>query len=52
MATATIAVKGSASDDFTADFALVRLSRRYTAQDRSEALAGANALIAQVRDAA
>ncbi|HEY5303324.1 MAG TPA: SIMPL domain-containing protein [Acidimicrobiales bacterium] len=52
MAKATIAVKGSASDDFTADFALVRLSHRYTAQDRSEALAGGNALIAQVRDAA
>ncbi len=52
MTSATIAVKGSASDDFTADFALVRLSHRYTAQDRSEALAGGNALIAQVRDAA
>jgi hypothetical protein len=50
--TATIAVKGSASDDFPADFALVRLSHRYTAQARSEALAGGNALIAQVRDAA
>lgn len=51
MTTSTIAVKGSASDDFPADFALVRLSHRYTAQDRSEALAGGNALIAQVRDA-
>lgn len=52
MATATIAVKSSASDDFTADFALVRLSHCYTTQDRSEAFAGGTALIAQVRDAA
>ena len=52
MATATIAVKGGASDDFPADFALLRLSNHYTTQDRSEALAGANALIAQVREAA
>lgn len=51
MTSATIAVKGSASDDFTADFALIRLSHRFTAQARSEALAGGNALIAQVRDA-
>jgi uncharacterized protein len=52
MTIATIAVKGSATDDFTADFALLRCSHRVTAEVRSEALAGGNALIEQVRDTA
>jgi uncharacterized protein YggE len=52
MTTATINVKGSASDDFPADFALLRLSHRFTAPARSEALAGGNALVTQLRELA
>ncbi len=52
MTTATIAVKGSASDDFPADYATVFFGHEFNAPARSEALAGGNAVIAQVRDAA
>jgi uncharacterized protein YggE len=51
MTTATIAVKGSASDDFPADYALVQFGHAFNAAARSEALAGGNAVIAQLRDA-
>jgi hypothetical protein len=52
MTTATIAVKGGASDEFPADFAIVHFVHQFTAPARSEALAGGNAVIAQLRDAA
>ena len=51
MTTATIAVKGSASDDFPADYALVQFGHEFNAPARSEALAGGNAVIAQLRGA-
>jgi uncharacterized protein len=50
MTSATIAVKGSASADFAADFAIVHFGCEYKARARSEALAGGNAVIAQLRD--
>ncbi len=50
MTTATIAVKGSASDDFPADYALVQFGHELNAPARSEALAGGNVVIAQLRD--
>jgi uncharacterized protein YggE len=49
MTTATIAVKGSASDDFPADYAIAHFSYEFDAPARSEALAGANAVITQLR---
>jgi uncharacterized protein YggE len=52
MTTATIAVKGSASDDFPADYALVQFGCEFNTPARSEALAGGNSLIAAVRDTA
>jgi len=52
MTTATIVVKGSASDEFPADFAVVRFSHQFTAPARSEALAEGNAVVAQLRDTA
>lgn len=52
MTTATIAVKGSASDEFTADFAIVHFGHQFIALARSEALAGGNAVISQLRDVA
>ena len=52
MTTATIAVKGSASDDFPADYALVQFGHQFNSPARSEALAGGNAVIAQVRETA
>jgi len=48
--TATIAVKGSASDDFPADYAIVYFGHEFDAPTRSKALAGGNAVIAQLRD--
>jgi uncharacterized protein YggE len=48
--TATIAVKGSASDDFPADYAIVHFGHEFSASARSEALTGGNAVIAQLRD--
>jgi uncharacterized protein YggE len=50
MTTATIAVKGSASDDFPADYAIVHFGHELNAPARSEALAGGNAVIAELRD--
>jgi len=49
MTTATSAVKGSASDEFPADFAIVHFTHQFTAPARSEALAEGNAVIAQLR---
>ena len=49
MTTATIAVKGSASDEFPADFAIVHFTHQFTAPARSEALAEGNAVVAQLR---
>jgi uncharacterized protein YggE len=49
MTTATIAVKGSASKDFPADYAVVFFGHELNAPARSEALAGGNAVIAQMR---
>ena len=50
MTTATIVVKGSASDEFPADFTVVRFSHQFTAPARSEALVEGNAVVAQLRD--
>jgi uncharacterized protein YggE len=50
MNTATIVVKGSASDEFPADFAVVQFSHQFIAPARSEALAEGNAVVAQLRD--
>jgi uncharacterized protein len=50
MATATIAVKGSARDDVPADYAIAHFGYEFNASARSEALAGGNAAIAQLRD--
>jgi len=50
MDTATISVKGQASDEFTADYALVPFAVQLRAPARSEALAGANAAVAQLRE--
>ncbi len=52
MTTATIAVKGSARDDFPADYALVLFGHEFNAPSRSEALVGGNAVIAQARETA
>ena len=52
MTTATIAVRGSASDEFPADFANVQFAHDLSASARSEALAGGNAVIAALRDLA
>jgi uncharacterized protein YggE len=52
MTTATIAVKGSAIGDFPADFATIHFGHEFNAPARSEALAGGNAVIANVRDTA
>ena len=51
MTIATIAVKGSASDNFPADFAIVQFGNGFNAPSRSKALAGGNAVIARLRDA-
>jgi uncharacterized protein len=50
MTTATIAVKGSASDDFPANYAIAHFGYEFVAPARSEALAEANAAIAHLRD--
>ena len=50
MTAATTAVKGSASDDFPADDALVQVEHEFDAPTRSAAFVGGNAVIAQVRD--
>jgi uncharacterized protein YggE len=50
MTTATIAVKGSASDEFAPDFAVAHLGQEFNARARADALAGGNAAIAQLRD--
>jgi uncharacterized protein YggE len=50
MTTATIAVKGSASEDFPADYATAFFGYEFKAAARSEALAGGNAVIAQLRE--
>jgi uncharacterized protein YggE len=50
MTTATIAVKGSASQDFPADYATAFFGHEFTAAARSEALAGGNAVIAELRE--
>jgi uncharacterized protein YggE len=50
MTTATIAVKGSASGDFPADYATLQFGHEFYAAARSEALAGGNSVIAQLRD--
>jgi uncharacterized protein YggE len=49
MITAAIAVKGSASDEFPADFAIVHFTHQFTAPARSEALTEGNAVVAQLR---
>jgi uncharacterized protein YggE len=49
MTTASIAVRGSASDDFPADFALLHIGHFFVAPARSEALAAGNAVVAQLR---
>jgi uncharacterized protein YggE len=50
MTTATIAVKGSASEDVPADYAIAHFGHQFSAPARSEALAGGNAVIAHLRD--
>src|SRR5579863_9687232 len=50
MTTATIAVKGSASDDFPADFCIIHFGLEFNSPARSEALSGANAAIAHLRE--
>ena len=50
MTTATIAVKGSASDDFPADYAIAHFGYEFNAPERSEALAGGNAVVARLRE--
>jgi uncharacterized protein YggE len=50
MNTATIAVKGSASAEFTPDFAVAHLSQEFNAPARADALVGGNAAIALLRD--
>ena len=50
MTTATIAVKGSASDEFPPDYAVLHFLHEFSAPARSEALAGGNVVIGQVRD--
>jgi uncharacterized protein YggE len=49
MSSATIAVKGSASEEFTADFAGIHFHHQYVMPARSDALAHGNAVIAQLR---
>jgi uncharacterized protein YggE len=51
MTTATIAVKGSARDDFPADYAIIHFGHELASSARSEALAEGNAVIGQLRDA-
>ncbi|MGB8196345.1 MAG: SIMPL domain-containing protein [Acidimicrobiales bacterium] len=50
MTTATIAVKGSASDEVPADYAIIHFGHQFDASARSEALAGGNAAIAHLRE--
>ena len=50
MSSATIAVKGNASEEFAADFADVHFRHLFTSPSRSDALAHGNAVIAQLRD--
>jgi uncharacterized protein YggE len=50
MPTATIAVKGTASDQFPADFGGIHFQHHFTMPARSDALAHGNAVIAQVRE--
>jgi uncharacterized protein len=50
MTIATVAVKGSASDDYPADYAIVHFGYEFNAPARSEALAGGNSVIGQLRD--
>jgi uncharacterized protein YggE len=52
MSTATIAVKGNASEEFPADFAGLHFQHHHTMPARSDALAHGNAVIAQLRDTA
>jgi uncharacterized protein YggE len=49
MTTATIAVRGIASEEFPADFAGIHFEHQYTLPFRSEVLAHGNAVIAQLR---
>jgi uncharacterized protein YggE len=50
MTTATIAVKGKASNDVPADYATVHFGHEFSAPARSEALAGGNVIIGQLRE--
>jgi uncharacterized protein YggE len=50
MTSATIAVKGSASDEFPPDFAVVHFHHMFTTSARAEALAHSNAVITQLRE--
>jgi uncharacterized protein YggE len=50
MSSATIAVKGNASEEFPADFAGIHFQHFFTTPARSDALAHGNAVIAQLRD--
>jgi uncharacterized protein YggE len=52
MSTATIAVKGSASEDYPADFAVIHFQYQATMSARSEALTHGNEVIAHLRDVA
>jgi uncharacterized protein YggE len=50
MPSATIAVKGTASEEFPADFAGIHFQHHFTLPARSDAMAHGNAVIAQVRE--
>jgi uncharacterized protein YggE len=50
MSTATIAVKGSASGEFPADYAGIHFQHVFTLPARSEALAHGNEVVAQLRE--
>ncbi len=50
MSSATIAVKGNASEEFPADFAGIHFQHLFTSPARSDALAHGNAVITQLRD--
>jgi uncharacterized protein YggE len=50
MSNATIAVKGTASEEFRADFAGIHFQHHHTMSARSDALTYGNAVIAQLRE--
>jgi hypothetical protein len=52
MTTATIAVKGSARDEFFADIATFHFNHQFTTQSRSEVLARGNAVVGELRESA